>query len=608
MRTLSVFAVLLFLISGVASANGKWAETADGLPYCKYESSRIPGSEDPYFLLGNYRFKVFTHVSGIYELISGERNWARFNADPATGGYGSNVSSVSVDGRDIRLVGQGSMGANGKCEVYSGVGYTRYVYDLGDGLECSRMISVMPSEEPGKGNPFFLLTVTFRNSGSGARKVSYEEAVSPCFVPMNMQSVPDDRRSFKYLMNTDVTFRCVTASFLPVPDKFVNLPSAQSRSIHEVAPQGVFMYCPDAFLVVNQGMLKASFDDFRLRPGNTRTLQLVIGLADADCKTRAEEVLKNAENGQFGAFASMWKARIPDFSSERNKTVRRELYRKAHLIEASAVYNDYFKETFIPGGSLYTYKFGENASNRHHIHSALQACTSNPSLAKSIIRYVMKQTSFDGMIPNGNKGFGVISSDSYSENNLQLEVMNAVTEYLQKTGDYAFLDEWIASYPTERLDMIQVKKVLELYLLYLMDSRSVSPARLVIQASCLPSFMEQMETSGRMSQEYMDALRGFVEGTLKTFEADADNLDLSEAAYLLKAPTLSTSVKRLIVESFEDEGKVTYPIAAGYAAFDGIEASIHFRELTSRTAESFLSDDCTSEHIWALYCYYKMME
>ena len=67
---------------------GHWLTDADHLPAfsydaplpleCKTPDGKTPKMrDDPWFLLGNYRMTVFVHVDGTYELISGERSWAR---------------------------------------------------------------------------------------------------------------------------------------------------------------------------------------------------------------------------------------------------------------------------------------------------------------------------------------------------------------------------------------------------------------------------------------------------------------------------------------------------------------------------------------------------
>ncbi len=585
------------------SAADKWEISPEGLPYAKIEWNGDLVN-DPSYLLGNYRVKVNAHASGIYELISGERIWARFNADPVRPDYGRNRAVAIVDGRETALVGAGSLAARNRCQMYAGVGFVRYDYDLGNGVKCSRMISVMPSENVNEGNPFFLVTVTFHNTGSGARRISYDEAIAPYFVPAAYQTIPEKERPLRYHMTTDISFRCITASFSPIQQDYVQYATAQQRALDEFAPQSVFLYCDDAFLVVNDGELKASIDDFRLRSGKKHTFSIVIGFGNADSKDLAEAAIKKAEDSRFGAFASMWKKKLPDFSSERKGEIRMEMYSRAHNAEAAAVYNDYFKETFIPGMSSYTYRFGENVSNRQHIQAALQACYTNPALARSIILYVLKQSSFDGMIPDSNKGFGYIPTSAYEENLIQLDVFNAIALYIEKTGDYDLLGEWITVYPMERGEMQSVMNIIEKYFIHLRDFSSDSPAKLAMQAACLPDFIAQLEKSGRASDYFMKALKKYAEESYSKFAASSDS-GIAELPYILETESVANSVKRDLIEKAKDEGLLDMKSVPGLATFDGIEASSLFREMLFEEASDKHS---TFDDAWSVYCYYRLME
>ncbi|MGH9587422.1 MAG: twin-arginine translocation signal domain-containing protein, partial [Acidobacteriaceae bacterium] len=73
-----------------ASPLGEWLDDAHGLPCYHYTGPlRFPNSpqrdnapmipDDPYFLLGNYRLTLFTHASGLYQILTGERAWGRMN-------------------------------------------------------------------------------------------------------------------------------------------------------------------------------------------------------------------------------------------------------------------------------------------------------------------------------------------------------------------------------------------------------------------------------------------------------------------------------------------------------------------------------------------------
>lgn len=586
----------------VFASDRKWEEVPGGLPYYQYTGAY---DDDPAFLVGNSRIKIRSHVSGIYELISGERSWARFNADPSRPDYGRNSASVVIDNKEIELVGLSSLAMRpGKCDVYSGAGFVRYDYDLGEGIRCSRMISVMPSHTPDGGTPLFLVTMTFTNNGSGAKKIEYEEAVAPYFLPSAYQYMPENDRPLRYHMSTDISFRCVTASFGPIPQQFVQFAVPQNRSKDEFSPQSVFLYCDKAFLVVNDGQLKAMVDEFRLRPRKQHTFHIVIGFSGEDNKKMAEEAVSKAETSSFGAFASMWKSQIPDFSAERNKDVRHELYRCAYMIEASEVYSDYFKESFIPGKFQYSTRFGENVSNSDHIDAALQACCTHPALAKSIIRYVMKQTSYDGMIPDSNKGYGYIPSDGYNHNLVQLEVMNAVAEYLKRTEDYAFLDEWLTVYPVERGEMQSVKAIIERYFLYLRDLSYTSSSLSAMQAAILPRFVEQIEKSGKFSAEFISALATYTASALEQFENQAE-YDLSALPYLLEAKALNNYQKRELLDEAIENGTVDIRSIPGLATFDGIEASSLFRSLVKKNMES---DDADVMDAMMIYSYFRLME
>lgn len=605
-RNLLLLTVLfagLFCPSASAS-EVKWDFTPDGLPYFKYESGSA--SEDvPSYLIGNYRIKVNAHADGIYELISGERVWARFNADPSRSEYGSNRAVAYVDSREISLAGEGSLAARpGKCDFYAGVGFVRYDYDLGNGLKCSRMISVMPSDNVNEGSPLFLVTVTFHNTGSGARKISYDEAFSPCFIPASYQQIPENDRPLRYLVTTDISFRCLTASFSPIPQKFVQFATPSARAIDEYAPQSVFLYCDEAFLVVNDGQLKASADEIRLRSGRKHTYRIAIGFASEDSKVMAENAIAKAEDTSFGAFASMWKKCLPDFSDERDKERRKAMYCSAHRVEASAVYSDYFKETYVPGASDIAYRFGENVSNRDHINAALQACYTNPDLAKSIIRYVLKQTTFDGIIPDSNKGYGYIPSDAYNDNDIQLDVFNAIAIYLEKTSDYAFLEEWLTVYPMERGEMQSVMGILEKYFLYLRNNSSLSTTRMAMQSACLDRFVTQMEKSGRASDLYLKALKEYAGKAREQFRP-LDDYNLSEIPYLLESNSVANSDKRDLFDRIMSDGTVDLRAVPGLSTFDGIEASALFRDSLKMID---LRNIPVKDAAWIVYCYYRLKE
>ena len=601
---LSAVVASALLCLSLSAVERKWEDASKGLPYYQYQG-QYSLENDPAILIGNSRIKVNAHASGIYELISGERTWMRFNADPSRPDYGRNRATVIMDNREIELAGPLSLAAKaGRCKIFSGAGFVRYDYDLGNGIECSRMISVMPSGSGEDTMPLFLVSVTFTNKGSGARKIEYEEAVSPFIVPVADQYLPENERSLRYLMSTEISFRCITASFSPMPQKFVHFATSGNRSAEDFSPQSLFLYCDDAFLVVNDGQLKACANEFKLRPRKKHTVNVVIGFSGEHNKETAEKVIAQAEDNPTGAFASMWQKRIPDFSSERNKEVRHELYRSAYSVEAAAVYSDYFKETFIPGKFGFSTRFGENVSNSDHLNAALQACCTNPQLAKSIIRYVLKQTSYDGMIPQSNRGYGLIPSDSYGNNLIHLELFNAVAEYLARTGDYAFLEEWLTVYPMERGEMQSVRTILERCFLRMREEVSVSPSANAMQAAYLPKFLEQMVSSGTSSKEFIAALQEYTAKAIERFRSQGSH-NLADLPYLLETRHLTNAQKRDLLDQAQERGMIDLRAVPGLATFDGIEASALFRNFILNNLDPA---DVNVMNAWAIYCHFRLME
>ena len=139
----------------------------------------------------------------------------------------------------------------------------------------------------------------------------------------------------------------------------------------------------------------------------------------------------------------------------------------------------YYKETIIPQGTVYSYYFGDNISNRDHLQAALPACYTNPELAKSIIRYAIKHAEEDGEIKRGNSGFGYTPASIYKESDEQLYFFNTLAEYLLITKDYTFLNEEVAYYPAENGKRDAVITILKKFFIYLRDEIGTGPNGLV---------------------------------------------------------------------------------------------------------------------------------
>lgn len=496
MKTIFTFFVLLLHLIPTARGQkyGAWEWSAKGLPVYHYtgalpvtavdkdgKDANLP--EDPYFLLGNYRMTLITHASGIYQFLTAERAWARINAAERPN-YGWNEASITFkDGKKVSLVGINSLATDvASTQKYFGVGFARYTYNFHNNFTCTRILSVKPSQKINTGNPAFVVTVVLRNGGTTAQTLSYNERMLVSFVLNGTQYTEKGKRPLLYTSTISVDNRAqmAVARVTHKPNKLLVLPKKTERFLYDVSPPSVFMHTK-AIGNHDKAIIKSTKDTMAtevtttIKPGETASFNLVIGLTkDNDFAAIQKEVNDLSAGADFlhsteGLFAAQWKKKLPDFSSETNEVLRREMLWNAHVVEASAKYSEYYKETVIPQGTVYSYYFGDNISNRDHLQAALPACYTNPALAKSILRYVIKHAEEDGEIKRGNSGFGYTAPSIYKESDEQLYFFNTLAEYLLITKDYAFLNEMVAYYPAEAGKKDAVLTVLKKFFIYLRD-------------------------------------------------------------------------------------------------------------------------------------------
>lgn len=499
-------ATILQVQSALCQKFGSWAKSSMGLPVYNYtgaipvtafdkdgKDANLP--EDPYFLLGNYRMSLITHASGIYQFLTAERAWARINAGEQTN-YGWNDAGIVLKNNEankrITLTGMQSIAANAAVTQKSfGVGFARYTYNLENDLACTRIISVKPSGKINTGNPCFVVTVTLKNNSNKPQELSYTERMLVNFVVNGTQYTNKDKRQLLYpaQISTDNSKQLAIANLSYKANTLLVLPKKTERFQYEVDPPSVFMYSKNAGSRYTSAV-KADKDTLAteintsIKPGETISFNIVIGLTKEDFAAVQKEIDNLFLGADFthpsdGLYANQWKAKLPDLSSEKNEVLHREMLWNAHFIEASAKYSEYYKETFIPQGTVYSYYFGDNISNRDHLQAALPACYTNPGLAKSILRYVIKHSEADGEIKRGNLGFGYYPASIYKESDEQLYFFNTLAEYLLITKDYAFLNEKVAYYPAEDGKVDAVITILKKYFIYLRDEIGLGPTGLV---------------------------------------------------------------------------------------------------------------------------------
>ena len=446
---------------------GSWGEDPSGLPYYEYtggvpfeafdeNGDRTELPEDPYFLLGNYRISLITHAGGMYEILTAERGWARFNASSSRPDYGTVLSSLGKPSRTI-----------------SGTGFTRWEYSLPDGLSCSRVLSVMPSGTVNEGTPAFSVDISFHNASRQRRSVDFSEAIPVNYSPMYSQMQEDPALGYKVTSSCDGS--TASADITAVPLRFIRACTPSEATPLDFYPASLYLRkaCPDGEVFACGDTL-----GFRagmvLEPGQSRTLSFVCGIG-----TPVSGFLDGTQASDFGRFAARWNKVLPDFSAEPDPVLRREMAWHAHFLEASAKFGAYYGETFIPQGSVYSYHFGDNIAARDLLQGLLPACYTNPALAKSALRHALMHTRPDGEIERGDTGYGYVIPTIYKESDPQLYMFMAVGEYLRITWDYDFLREKVPLSPAEYGKEDSVAGVLERHFLYLRDVVGKGPHGLV---------------------------------------------------------------------------------------------------------------------------------
>jgi cellobiose phosphorylase len=141
---------------------------------------------------------------------------------------------------------------------------------------------------------------------------------------------------------------------------------------------------------------------------------------------------------------------VPAFASETDAQLRREMRWNAGTLDAMATWREYYDETVVPQGTVYDYAWGQMLSSRDLAQHALPLCHTNPALARSVLRFVMKRMLPDGEVKLSDEGFGWAAHGAMLTSDQQLWFFMLMAEYLRVTKDASILTEQIAYYPRER--------------------------------------------------------------------------------------------------------------------------------------------------------------
>ena len=459
------------------------------LPYEEYLSNgqRVKLPEDPWFLLGNYQLTVFTHVSGEYELITGQRSWGRVNQGNRKNS-GANRAEITINGKAYSLVGMDSLSADPSvCERSFGCGFAEYAY-LIDGVKVSRRLSVKPSFTPYTGSSAMLCEVILTNMADESVEADYLEGVTANYKEIQYQQMQEGSGKVQYTYEAYKEEETNTAG-VHIKSCFKDPLLCANRediSLFEGFPPRLFMTGISNVVTVDNGREVVSTYSGKLLPGESICLQMVIGYSFEFGVSNCADIMRDLsdytsanQECMQSAYAKDWLKVLPAFDEEKEETFKGELRWHAYNLEAMATYSEFYKETKIPQGTCYDYSWGVHASARDNFQHALPLVYYNPVLAKSVIRYMLQRTTPFGEIRLIEKGNGYAENERYFTSDQQLYFLLLITEYLRVTKDYQLMHEKVAPYPvTGQKEMTVLQFVQKIYI-FLRDTVNVGPHGLV---------------------------------------------------------------------------------------------------------------------------------
>lgn len=418
--------------------------------------------DDPVFLLGNHRLTLFTHASGHLQLMSCERAWARMNQ----GGQfwsGENAAACTVDSVRQELIGMDEAAAKDAKKVF-GVGFAQYSYSLKENLSVARSIHVRPFTRVGEGASAYLLRVRFENKSDRPLDVEYEESVLASYRLLPFESVHDPKApEYAPRPFVSVGADALCAGFDARPRRTLSFPPAGQMNPYEQYPPALFVHALGDALAKHFGSTDAAGwsslgvrAKLTLKPGESREISSVFGYTRDESKTAIDKLAKalrsdsSTTEERGSVFLDEWRKVIPAFSAETDVQLRREMQWNVAVLEAMAGWREYYDETIIPQGCMYDYAWGIFASNRDIAQQALPLCHTNPALARSTLRFILKRTTPDGEVKLMDQGYGWAASTAMQTSDQQLYFFMLLAEYLRATRDTSLLREQIAYYPLEK--------------------------------------------------------------------------------------------------------------------------------------------------------------
>ena len=187
-----------------------------------------------------------------------------------------------------------------------------------------------------------------------------------------------------------------------------------------------------------------------LKPGESKTLRFVFGYAKGQPAGKIVADLIAQKADRIEASAATWRREMPGLTVPESPWMDRELKWDYYATSSASLYDGYYQRHFIPQGGHYMYVAGANGAERDTAAYVQSLIYYRPEQAREILEFIMRSQEPSGRLYYDLEGYGHRYLVPYRPSDLDLWFINAMTEYLFATRDFAFLETQVPFYPREQ--------------------------------------------------------------------------------------------------------------------------------------------------------------
>jgi Glycosyl hydrolase 36 superfamily, catalytic domain/Glycosyltransferase family 36 len=180
-----------------------------------------------------------------------------------------------------------------------------------------------------------------------------------------------------------------------------------------------------------------------VKPGASVTLRYAYGAAHA---ARIPGLVRKygEASDPVGASARGWAGWLPQASFGRGREwLSRELQWDAYMVRSGSTYEECHGAHILSQGGYYQYALSIQAAFRDPLQHMLPMIYADPALARDVLRYSAgEQKAGSGSLPYAVGGLCARQGEDGSDDP-DLWLLNAATEYVLGTRDFAFLDQQV---------------------------------------------------------------------------------------------------------------------------------------------------------------------